>query len=375
MSPLTRINNASSPLLRLVVGALLLTLIAGGAMAVSRHKTVLVDVDGETVALNTMSTDVDAVLEDAGYSIGEHDVVAPAGGSAVSDGDTVVLRRARELTLTVDGTPRTLWTTALTVNEALSQERLAGDVHVSASRSERLPLEGADLEVINPKVVRLSDGGGAAVDVRLAAPTVGELLAAKGAPLEEQDTVEPAADTPVTEGLDVTVTRVRTENKVETLPVAPPEERIEDPTMNMSRTIEEHPGTPGVRDVTFAVTTVNGVETGRAELSETVTTPAKPKTVRVGAKPGTEVPPVTNGATWDALAQCEATGNWNINSGNGYYGGVQFDQSTWERQGGLKYAPRADLATREEQIAIASKTQQTQGWGAWPSCTSRLGMR
>ncbi len=57
------------------------------------------------------------------------------------------------------------------------------------------------------------------------------------------------------------------------------------------------------------------------------------------------------------------------------HGGVQFDQNTWERQGGLKYAPRADLATREEQIAIASRTQQTQGWGAWPSCTSKLGLR
>ena len=54
---------------------------------------------------------------------------------------------------------------------------------------------------------------------------------------------------------------------------------------------------------------------------------------------------------------------------------VQFDQNTWERQGGLKYAPRADLATREEQIAIASVTQKSQGWGAWPACTSRLGYR
>ncbi|EME19530.1 resuscitation-promoting factor [Rhodococcus triatomae] len=375
MSPLSRINTANSPLLRIVAAALLLTLIAGGAMAISRHKTVYVDVDGETVALSTMSSDVGAVLDDAGYRIGEHDVVAPAGGSAVSDGDTVVLRRARELTLTVDGQPRTLWTTALTVDEALTQERLAGDVHVSASRSERLPLEGSDLQVVSPKAVRLVDGASAPADVRLAAPTVGELLEAQGAPLEQQDTVEPAADTPVTDGLEVSVTRVRTETRKETETVAAPEQRIEDPTMNMSRTVQESAGAPGVRDVTYAVTTVNGVETGREELSETVTTPPTPKVVRVGAKPGTEVPPVANGATWDALAQCEATGNWQINTGNGFYGGVQFDQNTWERQGGLKYAPRADLATREEQIAIASKTQQTQGWGAWPSCTSRLGLR
>lgn len=374
MSPLTRINTANSLLLRLVAGALLLTLIAGGALAVSRHKTVLVDVDGETISLSTMSTDVGSVLADAGYSVGDRDVVAPDPGSSVSDGDTVVLRRARELTLTVDGQPRTLWTTALTVDEALAQERLAGDVHVSASRSQRLPLDGSDLEVISPKAVRLIDGAAAPADIRLAAPTVGDLLAAQGAPLEQQDTVEPAAETPVADGLEVKVTRIRTENRTETQPVAPPEQRIEDPEMKMSQTVEEQPGTPGLRDVTLAVTTVNGVETGRQELSENVIAAAQPKVVRVGTKPGTEVPPVTNGATWDALAQCEATGNWHINTGNGFYGGVQFDQNTWERQGGLKYAPRADLASREEQIAIATKTQQTQGWGAWPSCSSKLGL-
>ncbi len=375
MSSLTRINAARSPFLRLVIGALLLTLIAGGVLTVSRHKTVLVDVDGQTVALSTMSTGVDEVLADAGYTIGDRDVVAPAQDAKVSDGETVVLRRARELTLTVDGQPRTVWTTALTVDEALAKERFAGDVHVSASRSERLPLDGADLEVISPKVVRLSDGAASVANVRIAAATVGDLLTAQGAPLQQLDTVEPAADTAVTEGMAVTVTRVRSEKVTQTMPLDPPEQRIEDPTMNMSRTVEEHAGTPGVQDVTFEVVKVNGAETERRQLAATVTTPAQPKVIRVGAKPGTEVPPVANGAIWDALAQCEATGNWNINTGNGYYGGVQFDQNTWERQGGTKYAPRADLATREEQIAIASKTQATQGWGAWPSCTSRLGVR
>ena len=78
---------------------------------------------------------------------------------------------------------------------------------------------------------------------------------------------------------------------------------------------------------------------------------------------------------WDRLAQCESSGNWAINTGNGFYGGVQFDQNTWERQGGLRYAPRADLATREEQIAIAEVTRARQGWGAWPVCSGRIGAR
>ncbi|QBJ97587.1 resuscitation-promoting factor [Rhodococcus sp. ABRD24] len=375
MSPLSKINSSRSPVLYAVVAATLVTLTAGGGIAIAQHKTVTVDVDGELVSVGTMSSDVNGVLAAAGYSLGEHDVVAPAADSGLDDGDTVVLRRGREVALTVDGEPRTLWTTALTVDEALDQFRLAGDVHVSASRSQRLPLEGADLDVLNPRTVKLVDGAAAPVDVRLAAPTVGEFLAAKGTPLEQADTVEPAPETPLTDGMAVTVTRGRVETRVITEPVAPPEERIEDPAMNMSRTVVENPGVAGVADVTYEVTTVNGIETSRKPVGTAVTTPAQPKVVRVGAKPGTEVPPVRDGATWDALAQCEATGNWAINTGNGFYGGVQFDQNTWERQGGLKYAPRADLATREEQIAIASRTQQTQGWGAWPSCTSRLGLR
>ena len=70
-------------------------------------------------------------------------------------------------------------------------------------------------------------------------------------------------------------------------------------------------------------------------------------------------------STWDAVAQCESSGNWSINTGNGYYGGLQFSQSTWNAFGGQEYASRADLATREQQIAIAEKTLAGQGWGAW----------
>lgn len=78
---------------------------------------------------------------------------------------------------------------------------------------------------------------------------------------------------------------------------------------------------------------------------------------------------------WDQVARCESGGNWAINTGNGFYGGVQFDYGTWLAHGGGKYAPRADLATREEQIAIAEKTLSAQGWGAWPVCSARVGAR
>ncbi|MEU5001386.1 transglycosylase family protein [Streptomyces sp. NPDC021622] len=75
---------------------------------------------------------------------------------------------------------------------------------------------------------------------------------------------------------------------------------------------------------------------------------------------------------WTCLAQCESSGRWNVNTGNGFYGGLQFWQPTWEKHGGLKYAPRADLATKEEQIKVAEKVLRKQGWDAWPACSKKI---
>ena len=80
------------------------------------------------------------------------------------------------------------------------------------------------------------------------------------------------------------------------------------------------------------------------------------------------------GRTWNRLANCESGSNWHINTGNGYYGGLQFSGSTWSGYGGGRFAPRADLASRAEQIIIAEKVLRNQGWGAWPHCSAALGL-
>lgn len=79
-------------------------------------------------------------------------------------------------------------------------------------------------------------------------------------------------------------------------------------------------------------------------------------------------------STWDRLAQCEAGGNWSISTGNGYYGGLQFSGGTWRAYGGGRYASSAHRASRSEQIAIAEKVLDGQGWGAWPACSRKLGL-
>ncbi|MGC4892658.1 transglycosylase family protein [Micromonospora sp. DT31] len=83
--------------------------------------------------------------------------------------------------------------------------------------------------------------------------------------------------------------------------------------------------------------------------------------------------PASAAVNWDAVARCESGGNWKINTGNGYYGGLQFSRATWNGYGGQKYAARADLASRSEQIAVAEKVLRGQGIGAWPVCGKKGG--
>ncbi|MEV0056682.1 transglycosylase family protein [Saccharopolyspora shandongensis] len=82
--------------------------------------------------------------------------------------------------------------------------------------------------------------------------------------------------------------------------------------------------------------------------------------------------PANAAPDWDKLAQCESSGNWSINSGNGYYGGLQFSASTWAAYGGTQYADSAHQATRLQQISVAEKVLASQGANAWPGCTSKL---
>lgn len=86
-------------------------------------------------------------------------------------------------------------------------------------------------------------------------------------------------------------------------------------------------------------------------------------------------PPAPASGVWASLAQCESTSRWNANTGNGYFGGLQEDLTFWRNYGGLSFAPRPDLASPSAQILVAERGRARQGFGAWPSCSRRLGLR
>lgn len=99
---------------------------------------------------------------------------------------------------------------------------------------------------------------------------------------------------------------------------------------------------------------------------------AEPEYVAPAPQPQVAAPSVAGGSVWDQVAQCESGGNWAINTGNGYYGGLQFSLSSWQAVGGSGLPSNA---SREEQIMRAEKLLAIQGWGAWPACSSKLGLR
>src|SRR5258705_12170755 len=144
----------------------------------------------------------------------------------------------------------------------------------AASRGSRVPLAGMSLPVVSAKTVALNDGG-ATQTLHLAAPNVAGLLEAAGVPLEEKDTVVPAAWSPVVDGMQVQVTRIRIDKVTQRVPLPPNNKQIPDATLNMSRQAVDDPGTPGTQDVTFAVAKVNGAETGRVPAANGVIEPAR----------------------------------------------------------------------------------------------------
>jgi hypothetical protein len=139
-----------------------------------------------------------------------------------------------------------------------------------------------------------------------------------------------------------------------------------DDTMYAGDTKTVRAGKPGVRDVTYRVVYRNGKEARRTVVTQTVVTAPIATIVKVGTK---TAPSVSDGSVWDRIAACESGGNWHANTGNGYYGGLQFNLGTWRAYGGTS---RPDLVSREQQIAVAERVRDASGgYGAWPVCGAR----
>ncbi|MFE0095795.1 ubiquitin-like domain-containing protein, partial [Streptomyces sp. NPDC059015] len=356
---------------RLIPQALVVAFLAGGTTAfVAADKAVRLSVDGVPRTLHTFADDVDELLAEEGVTVGDHDIVAPAPGTELSHGDEVVVRFGRPVTLTIDGRSRRVWTTARTVEEALHQVGVrANGASVSVSRSRSISRGGLDVDVLTERTVTLLADGRTRT-IRTNAATAQEAVEAAGITLGGQDTTSVPPDSFPRDGQTITVMRISDTEEVREEPVPYDTVRTEDPELHRGTEVVARAGRAGVRRVTYAVRTVNGVRQKPRKVSEEVVRQPVARQVRTGTKRPPESVRGADGLNWNALAQCESGGRPDAVDPSGTYGGLyQFDTRTWQSLGGRG---RPQDASPEEQTYRAKKLYVQRGASPWPHCGRRL---
>jgi uncharacterized protein YabE (DUF348 family) len=354
--------------LKATIAAILLSATGGSAMAMAMDKDVTVDVDGMNQQVRTYSSTVGQVLEDDGITLGAHDAVSPSPTASIADGGTIMLERGRQLKVTVDGVEQDYWTRATTVSAALDELGVnTKGAWVSTAADTAVPLQGMSISIRTPKTVTLVDGAEAPQAITTTDATVGDVLADNHISVGNQDSVNPGLNDQVTPGMQIAISRTGTQTVTVTQSVPFQVQKIQDSTMNEGTSQVTTPGVNGSEQVTYRITSVNGKQTAKVQLSATVTTQPVTEVERVGTAP------LPGDAVWDEIAKCESGGNWSINTGNGYYGGLQFNLATWDSNGGQAYATRPDLASKADQIAVADKVRAARGYEPW-TCAKILGI-
>ncbi len=356
---------------RITAQAVVLGAVAGGAAAyLSSGKTVTLTIDGASRTVDADADTVRALLADEQVPVTGRDIVAPGLESAVTDGQQVVVRYARQLTVTVDGTSRTYWTTALTVDEALNALGIRAEgARLSASRSMPLGRQGLDLAISTPKKVTLTADGKRRT-VTTTAATVGQLLGEQKIAVDGDDRLSVAAAAPVVDRLAVRLTRIshKRTTLVETVPFGTT--RKASSTLYKGETKVVTEGRPGTRRAVYDVLIADGKKKQRELVTATVVKAPVAQVVEVGTKRrpeptgggGGNVGGGADGLNWAALARCESGGNPRAVNPAGYYGLYQFSLSTWRSVGGSGNPIDASPA---EQLLRAKILYKKAGAGQW----------
>lgn len=368
-----KLTQSRTALVAAVTGSLLaVSAVTYGYSSMTTEVTL--SVDGKDRTVSVLGDTVEDVLEAEGIDVGDRDVVQPGPDESIESGDRIAVRFSRPVELTVDGRTTTHWVTATDVQGALAQiGGLDADSRLSTSRGTAIDRGGATIEIVTPKVLTLALAGKKAVKREVAALTVEEALSEVGVELDAYDKVRPGRSSVVRDGDRIVFTDMAVRKRsVDGERVPAPVKRVDDDEMPKGETEVVTEGVDGARDVTYKVIVRNGKVVKRLVLTQRVTRKPTTEVVRVGTQEEPAADFSGGNSVWDRLAQCESGGNWATNTGNGYYGGLQFSPSTWSAYGGPGMPHQA---SRETQIAIATKVRDASGgYGAWPHCSSVLGL-
>ncbi|WP_456788416.1 ubiquitin-like domain-containing protein [Cellulomonas sp. P5_C5] len=380
--PTTDHRSGRARILPITAAAAALVLAGGSAAFAHAQKTVTLDVNGEVAQLSTFAGSVEGFLDDQGVVVGERDLVSQSG--SLREGTEIVVRHAHQVSVSVDGVETSVWTTALSADEALDTLAARGQsVALVASRSAAggRPELALDLTLRGPAEVLVD---GTTLQVTDADASVAQVLGELGVTLNALDRVS------VVQGaagrVQVVVNRVVVQDVTSTLEVAFASTTQQDAARYTDQKRTLTAGVPGVRTLVERVTTVDGVESGRVTVSDAVTQAPVDEVLSVGTKTRPVAPaapptgasegsPVTAGGdadslNWAALARCESGGNPTAVSSTGKYHGLyQFSVSTWQAVGG---AGLPSDASADEQTARAKMLYNRSGAGQWPHCGKNL---
>jgi uncharacterized protein YabE (DUF348 family) len=366
----------SQAVLAVLVLAVVLAVAATGVGYAAMSKTVTLSVDGKTQSVRTFGGTVSDVLADQDIKLGKHDAVAPGADSSVADGQTIAVKYGRPLDVKVDGKASRYWVTARDVSSALDQLGLRfGGADLSASRGTTISRSGMSLGVVTPKTLTVKIAGAKRHRATVTALKVKGALRELGVKTDGNDKVKPGLNARIDDGSKLTFTRVTVAKHKDVQAVAHGTVKKADSGLYTDQNKTVRAGQDGSRRVVYQVTLENGKATKRRALSSTMLRAPVSTVVRYGTKhrPAPQPAPSSNYAggssAWDAIAACESGGNWAANTGNGYYGGLQFNMGTWQAYGG---SGRPDQNSREAQIAVAERVRAASGgYGAWPVCGAR----
>ena len=244
---------------------------------------------------------------------------------------------------------------------------------LSTSRGTTIDRGGLSLEVVTPKTLKVQLAGKKTKKVSVPALTATDALRALDVKLDKHDLVFPKRDAEVEDGdkvrwvdIEVKTKRVKGES-ISAATITREDSSSPEGTETVVRS-----GESGMRNVVYKIRYRNGVEVKRSVVTAKVTDEPVAEIVEVGTQEVVTSNYAGGSTVWDSLAQCESGGNWAINTGNGYYGGLQFNLGTWQAYGGSGY-PHQN--SREAQIAVAERLRAaTGGYGSWPGCAASLGL-
>jgi uncharacterized protein YabE (DUF348 family) len=358
-------------LLVLGLPALLVAGVVGGTAALVRSdRTVHLVVDGQQQTVRTFSSTVGGALRAAHVTVGEHDTVAPAVGSTVTSGDTVVVRHGRPVALTLGTTKETLWVTGSTVSQALTQLGLTRQgEYVSASRSRPIGLAGIALSVRLPQLVTLVHDG-KVQQVSTEAPTVAALLTQTHLTLRNADTLSVPSTAYPQAGMVVRLTRIHGATAVEDQLIPQTTRHVHDGDLYTGETQVATGGQDGVIRLTYQLRYADGKLVSRRLAARVQTAAMVPEVLDVGTKARPVYTATADGLNFGALADCESGGNPSSRSADGlYYGLYQFAVSTWDSVGGSGLPSDASSL---EQTYRAQQLYDRVGRSAWPVCGQYL---